>query len=203
MTGRRATLLAATLLATLAAAGARAEDPKQDGFADRLFAGKLGDPKTNACFVRHYDADHLARHPLQQVSAMKLLVTAEKVPEDQALNYSFRLGVKFRDRPGDFDSSGDCGHPKAAEIARGEAPLGCAVDCDGGGIDVELSPDDGAAIVKLDSIRTWRNDQPDEEAGMSLTGGADDRLFQLARANLNECASLVTDRKELAALRRK
>ena len=202
MTGRRAALVAATLIATLAA-NARAEDPKQDGFAARLFAGKLADPQTYACFVRHYDADHLARHPLQQVSAMKLLVTAEKVPEDPALNYSFRLGVKFRDRPGDFDSSGECGHSKAAEIARGEAPLGCAVDCDGGGIDVELSPDDGAAIVKLDSIRIWRNDQPDEEAGMSLTGGADDRAFRLARANLNECTSLVTDRQELAAMRRK
>src|SRR6202043_3507061 len=108
MTGLRATLVAATLIAALAAAVARAEDPKQDGFAAHLFAGELADPKTYACFVRDYDADHLARHPLQQVSAMKLLVTAEKVPEDPALNYSFRLGVKFRDRPGDFDSSGDC-----------------------------------------------------------------------------------------------
>jgi hypothetical protein len=38
---------------------------------------------------------------------------------------------------------------------------------------------------------------------MSLTGGADDRVFRLARANLNECTSLVSDRKELAAIRRK
>jgi hypothetical protein len=38
---------------------------------------------------------------------------------------------------------------------------------------------------------------------MSLTGGADDRVFRLARASMNECTSLVTDRKELAAMRRK
>src|ERR1700693_1800738 len=39
MPGRRATLVAATLIAALAAAGARAEDPKDDGFAARLFTG--------------------------------------------------------------------------------------------------------------------------------------------------------------------
>jgi hypothetical protein len=116
-------------------------------------------------------------------------------------NYSFRLGVKFRNRPGDFDSSGDCGHSKAAEA--GQIPLDCAVDCDGGGIDVDLSPDDKAAIVKLERIRIWRNNEPDEEASMSLTAGADDHVFRLARAPLNECVSLVTDRKELAAMRRK
>ena len=29
---------------------------------------------TYACFVRRYDADHLARHPYQKVTSMKLLV---------------------------------------------------------------------------------------------------------------------------------
>src|SRR5262249_54446993 len=179
-----------------------AEDRKDDdGFARRLFSDKSTDVKSYACFVRHYDADHLVRHPLQTVSAMKLLVTAEKLPEDEMRNYSFRLGVKFRGRPGDFDSSGDCGHPKA--VKAGQSPLDCAVDCDGGGIEVDLSPDDKAAIVKLERIRIWRNNEPDEEAGTSLTAGSDDHVFRLARAPLNECASLVTDRKELAAMRRK
>ena len=43
-----------------------------DAFNVKLFTGPPG-KKAYACFVRHYDADHLARHPKQKVSAMQLL----------------------------------------------------------------------------------------------------------------------------------
>ena len=36
-----------------------------------------------------------------------------------------------------------------------------------------------------------------------LVAGTDDKVFRLDRTNNRECASLVTDRKVLAALRRK
>ena len=197
------TLIAAAVT-TLAAGGspARAED-REDSFASRLFAGNLGkEAKSYACFVRVYDAAHLKQHPLQKVGAMKLLLTAERMPEDEALNYSFRLGVSFRHRPGDFDSSGDCGHVNASESEQGKTQLGCSVDCEGGGITVELARDDKSTLVRLDSIRIWRNNKPDED-GFPLSGGADDRVFRLDRASLDRCRSLVTDRQELAAMRRK
>jgi hypothetical protein len=41
-----------------------------------MFAKPPGD-KAYACFVRRYDADHLARHPRQKVGTMKPLVGAE------------------------------------------------------------------------------------------------------------------------------
>jgi hypothetical protein len=78
---------------------------KATAFDTRMFAGPLSQ-KTYACFVRRYDASHLAQHPKQKVSAMKLLVTAEDAPEDKTVNYSFRLGAKYRHRAGHFDSSG-------------------------------------------------------------------------------------------------
>ena len=84
-----------------------------------------------ACFVPSYDAAHLAAHPKQKVSAMKLLVTAEKIPEDAKLNHAFDLGVKYRTRKGDFNSSGECGHVKIAR--RRQQGADCSVDCDGGG----------------------------------------------------------------------
>jgi hypothetical protein len=174
-----------------------------DGFAKRLFAGDPGkQEKSYACFVRLYDTAHLARHPLQKVNAMKLLITAENVPEDEALNYSFRLGLTFRNRAGNFDSSGDCGHIKEILSADSKAQLGCSVDCDGGGITVELASDSKSTKIRLDTIRIWRNNKPDQD-GFSLSGGADDRLFRLARASLDQCRSLVTDRTELAAMRRR
>jgi hypothetical protein len=168
-------------------------------FASRLFDGPVKQ-KSYACFVRVYDADHLARHPRQKVSAMTLLVTAEKVPEDPALNYSFQLGLELRNRPGAFESSGNCGHADSATSAH----LGCSIDCDGGGLGVDLAADNKSMIVKVEQIRIWRQNHPDDEASNhSLVAGADDRLFRLDRASLMTCKPLITDRKELAALRRK
>ena len=40
-------------------------------------------------------------------------------------------------------------------------------------------------------------------ARATLNGGKDDRVFRLDRTSLDECRSLVTDRKELAAMRTK
>ena len=195
------------------AAPVSADDLQQAdaAFATRMFAGAVPKPKAYACFVRRYDAAHLAAHPLQKVSAMKLLITAEVVPEDKAFDYSFRLGVTFRDRPGDFDSSGDCGHAptvKALDATEAAVPDGidftCSVDCDGGGISVNLAHNDTALIVKpLQRIRIWKGKDFDEAAATALNAGADDKIFRLDRVKPDECASLITDRKELAALRHK
>ena len=210
---RAATLLVLMIGAATAvtAAPVSADDQQQAdaAFATRMFAGAVPKPKAYACFVRRYDAAHLAAHPLQKVSAMKLLITAEVVPEDKAFDYSFRLGVTFRDRPGDFDSSGDCGHAptvKALDANEAAVPDGidftCSVDCDGGGISVNLAHNDAALIVKpLQRIRIWKGKDFDEAAATALNAGADDKIFRLDRVKPDECASLITDRKELAALR--
>jgi hypothetical protein len=174
---------------------------RADAFDVRMFAKSPG-KKAYACFARRYDPDHLARHPQQKVSAMKLLVSAEIPPEEQTTNYSFRLGLKYRHRSGDFDSSGSCGH-FVPEDAGHEIRFGCGVDCDGGGINVAMSNDDKSAIIRLERVRIWQNNKPDEELSDSLVAGADDKIFRLDRVDNRECASLVTDRKELAALRRK
>jgi hypothetical protein len=133
---------------------------------------------------------------------MKLLVTAENAPEDKTINYSFRLGVQYRHRPGNFDSSGYCNHA-VAEDAGSEIRFGCGVDCEGGGINIALSKDDKSAIVRLERITVWNRNKPDDEAGDALLAGADDKIFRVDRAEARECAELVTDRQELAALRHK
>ncbi len=207
-------LLPAVLLTaglTLGGACARADDLQQaDGnFTKRFFAANAGAPKAYACFVRRYDAAHMAEHPQQRVTVMRLLVTSEKAEDDKYLSYSFRLGVNFRDQPGDFDSSGDCGHAPPVRAADDDPPpagidFQCGVDCDGGGIAVNLAGSDNSVIVKLDRIRIWKSTDPDGGPLRSLQGGADDKIFRLDRAtSLDECRSLVADRKELAAMRRK
>ncbi|MDD1520074.1 hypothetical protein ACNJYD_29525 [Bradyrhizobium sp. DASA03005] len=189
---------------------ARAEDgddireaskAEAETFNTRMYAGAPGN-KAYACFVRRYDADHLARHPKQKVASMKLLVSAEVDKEDKELHNSFRLGFRYRHRSGDFDSSGSCNHAVFTKSGN-EVRLGCGVDCEGGGIGVALSKDDKSAIVRLERVRVWQNNKPDDDAEHSLTAGADDKIFRLDRTDNSECASLVTDRKELAALRHK
>jgi hypothetical protein len=171
---------------------------KAAAFDAKMFA-RPHDEKTYACFARRYDANHLARHPRQKVSTMKLLVMAEIPPEEQTINYSFRVGVQYRQRPGKFDSSGSCRHVIAQDDGD-EIRLGCGVDCDGGGIDVVMK-DDKSAVIRLERIRVWDRKKPDDDGDARL--GADDKMFRLDRAELRECAELVTNRKELAALKQR
>jgi len=178
-----------------------ANKTEAETFNARMYAGTPGN-KAYACFVRRYDAEHLARHPKQKVASMKLLVSAEVDEEDKQLHNSFRLGFRYRHRSGDFDSSGFCHHVVFVKDGN-EVRLGCGVDCEGGGIGVALSKDDKSAIVRLEQVRVWQHNKPDEDAERSLVAGADDRIFRLDRTDTSECASLVTDRKELAALRHK
>ena len=173
---------------------------KAAAFDIKMFTGPL-DHKAYACFVRRYDAGHLAQHPKQKVSAMTLLMTAEDAPEDKTVNYSFRLGFKYRHRAGNFDSSGYCSHV-VAENTGGEIRLGCGVDCEGGGIQVAMK-DDRSALIRLERIRIWERNKPDDDASNDLVAGADDKIFRVDRADVHECSELVTDRKELAALRHK
>ena len=209
---------AAALSAALLSRPALADDRALDlDFAKRVFAAAVPKPKAYACFVRHYDAEHLAQHPLQKVSVMKLLISTEKDPDFPVFQYSFRLGVNFRDLAGDFNSSGNCGHaptiidpdnPDIPPEDRVTRPTGidfeCDVDCDGGGVTLNLANNDNAVIVKLpDRIRIWKGKDPDEAAVRALMAGADDKIFRLDRAGTDECKSLVTDRKELAAMRHK
>lgn len=200
-----ASIAGASLAQVVQAPYAYAQDAidqnKADTFEVNMFTRPPGD-KAYACFMRRYDAEHLAQHPKQKVAAMKLLVAAEIPEGEQRLGYSFHVGVKFRHRAGDFESSGYCNHAIAEDDGH-EIRFVCGVDCDGGGINVAPSKDDKSAIVRLERVRIWNGKKPDEDDDLWLTSGADDKIFRLDRVEAQECASLVTDREELAALRQK
>jgi hypothetical protein len=195
------TSLAQVVQAPYAYAQDAIDQNKADTFYVNMFTRPPGD-KAYACFMRRYDAEHQAQHPKQKVAAMKLLVAAEIPEGEQRLGYSFHVGVKFRHRAGDFESSGYCNHAIAEDDGH-EIRFVCGVDCDGGGLNVALSKDDKSAIVRLERVRIWNGKKPDEDDDLWLTSGADDKIFRLDRVEAQECASLVTDREELAALRQK
>src|ERR1700754_425771 len=109
-------LTALPLLAALAAAFPLAAHADEDGidpakakaFDNSVFAGPIGD-KAFACFVRRYDASHLAQHRKQKVTAMKLLVTAEN-RKGEPTSYAYKAGFQLRGRSGNFDGGSSCGH---------------------------------------------------------------------------------------------
>jgi hypothetical protein len=189
---------ALAMLIAVAAGGsfaAAADNVPGDPYAKRIFAGKVADKvadkgKSYACFARRYDAAHLAKHPAQKVTSMRLLVSAELVPEDKALNYTFAMALSFRDRRGDFGSGGSCGHPMASQEAADKLMLGCGVDCDGGGVSLELVNADKSVLLSIDRVAIWDDNKPDEER-TSLEGGTDDRKFRLDRVGLDQCKSLI------------
>jgi len=148
-----------------------ASKAEADAFDARIYAGAPG-KTAYTCFVRRYDAEHLARHPKQQVATMKLLVSAETYEADMQLHNSFRLGFRYRNRSGDFDSSGSCRHTVFTREGT-EVRLGCGVDCEGGGIGIALSKDGKSVIVRLESIRVWLHNKPDDETERSLVAGSD------------------------------
>jgi hypothetical protein len=198
-------LAASIATASLAHAAGRDEDridkSAADAFDSRMFGGAPA-TKSYACFVRKYDSAHLAQHPKQKVATMKLLMTAEIPSDASTFNYSFRLGVKYRNRSTRFESFGDCGHVVAEDTGQ-EIRFGCGVDCDGGGLDVAMAKDDKSAIVGLARVRIWKRNTAPEETAEDLVAADDDAKFQLDRTELRDCAELVTNRKELAALRSK
>jgi|SRR5581483_2080386 len=196
-------IAALAALPVLAGPAAADEQPGETGFAKRVFADTLDKPTEYACFSRHYDAQHMAQHPLQKVTVMRLLLSAERDPNDKTLAYSFRLGLNFRNRPGDFDSSGDCAHLTGDDAAKEKIDFGCGVDCDGGGISINLAQDNASVLVKLEAIRIWKGKNNDDDAATELKAGADDKVFRLDRTNIGDCASLAMNRKQLAAMRHK
>lgn len=203
-TGMRQTpiLIAAflSLLASAAVAQPDREAAKVKDFGQRMFATKSFAKKTTACFVRTYDAAHLARHPKQTVSAMKMLIAGEKLEGATAFSYSYKLGVNFRDRKGDYASSYDCGYAEVSDAKLG-AEVSCHDGCEAGGIAIALAPNSKAIIVKLESVAVWLADKPqDESAQFEFKGGADDRVFRLERVDMENCKSLIKVGDEVAAL---
>jgi hypothetical protein len=201
---KRTALLLALTMAVLLPQAASAQDPdevdkaKETAFDKRVFGGPIGN-KAVACFVRRYDASHLAQHPKQKVSSMKLLVTAENHPKEPTA-YAYKVGVQFRNKPGNFDGGSACSH--MADDDRKKISFSCDVECGGGGLEIAMSKDDKSAIVNLEVIGVWDRKHPKKDA-VTLQGGADDKVFRLDRVDNAECADLLANHKEMASLQRK
>jgi hypothetical protein len=131
------------------------------------------------CFTRTYDRAHLAKHPDQTVTAVKLKLIATNN------RYDFILAFKVRGSNKTLRTEGFC-----MPDERGRAGLNCRVECDGGGIFVSHRAND--LMMHLDHIRVVGScDESVIDSGQDLSGGKDDREFRLDRVSDAMCVGMV------------
>lgn len=186
---RRGPVLPFVVLSTLlAVTGARAQaiEPGKEGELANFIPPQAG---ARACFGRVYDAEHLKAHPQQQVTEMQFRIAYyihdpdEFAPKGQR-NYYFEVLTRLRDQKQakPLTAMGEC-----RPTEDGKAII-CGVECDGGGVTVKRSGD-GKIMVDLEAMGRLRMtaDCGDEEDGVELTSGADDRRFLLSKIPQAEC----------------
>lgn len=128
------------------------------------------------CFVRTYDAAHLAAHKRQTVAAIKLRLTPRKMEDPLTVAAEMRLDVRGRD--GAFYAVGACREqPQNAS---------CGLDQDAGKI--SLTP--GANGLLMSIVQDVRADAASGEESDFVTvrlSNPEDRTFALAAASAESC----------------
>jgi hypothetical protein len=141
-----------------------------------LGASAAAEPDALGCFTRTYDRAHLARHPDQLITAVKLHIY-EPPPDTSGGYYWFNAQFRVRGKGKPLRTTGVCSEE-----------LHCIVECDGGGVNVVPRASD--AMMYLDRIRVATCGEDLIDGGQELTGGKDDRVFRLNRVNAAACTGM-------------
>jgi hypothetical protein len=149
------------------------------------------------CFTRTYSKTHLAQHPDQVVTTVKLRIY--QAPSDTNTSW-FSIWIQRRGEYKALHSEGICGQKGSM--------TSCFVECDGGGIrvaprsqstvlmklGVQQPPfgPNGELIKQDERIRmtpcgSWDND---DGSGIEVTGGKDDHEFLLDRVDDAICRGM-------------
>ena len=140
----------------------------------------LADDLALGCFIRAYDKAHLARHPDQLVTAVKLRI--KRPPPDTGAQYWFDFEARVRGRNDSLHTSGICNEKAAG--------LHCFVECDGGGVDVVNRGDHVMMYLERIRVAACGEELKDDGGGEELRRGKDDRVFRLDRVNARACAGM-------------
>ena len=187
----------AILLLTLAiSAPAQAADDSV--LQQEVFGHALSKDAGYACFTRAYDKDHLASHPKQNVTSIMLLLKGVTDPE---VRYNAGVDFRFRKSGKHFQATGDCPSVTLNEPASAPNALHCAIDCDGGSINVDLKDAD-TVLVKLPTgiAVSGAGTNADPPSGDHF--GSDDQVFKLTRAPVVTCLPLGMEDEDKAAMKK-
>jgi hypothetical protein len=173
--------------------GSSSAAPDTPGFI-ALNAMLPAQPGNKACYVRSYDNAHLRAHPHQRVTAMKFLLgvgaydpkPAGAAQLGELYYYTFSMSVSRRGDKRLLHTSGD---------GMGGDNIACVVDCDGGSVALDKLPPANTLIVRLDDDGIRMFHDCDDEQGVLVQGGADDKVFRLDKAANEACRALDEQEK--------
>ncbi len=108
---RPALAFALAVAAMAQAMPASAEDSKSAAhtaaFSERILGSDANRHDASACFIRSYDAAHLAQHPDQKVTRILVLLKREgQSSEEDVSRWRFRFGVNLRKDPASYRTGG-------------------------------------------------------------------------------------------------
>jgi hypothetical protein len=179
------TIGAFAALAVCAASSVGARDVPLNAGLFPLLAPQAGN---KACYARRYDAAHLRAHPHQRITAMTFLLYVEaydpvdlKKPPEERVYYEFAMSVARRGDKKLLHTAGDCS---------GSDEISCVVDCDGGGVKLDKMPPADTLIVRLSQYGIRMFHDCDDEVGVLVTSGIDDKEFRVDKVSDNACRAL-------------
>jgi hypothetical protein len=192
----------------------RATLMNEPAHADPRLAALLSPkPGEKVCFARIYDARHLRAHPKQKIVAMGFLLKFETLapghfgskPESERTyyQYSFGMTAKLKGQARPLYQAGECGpdHAFSPDGKTGAPRPGtrrpvifCTVEEDGGAVAIEKVEGAEAMMLRfeppLDRLRMVPRGGTQEEDGVEIEPGADDRAFRLERMSAAACRAL-------------
>lgn len=167
MQGRRIVIAALAVLAGTAAARADA--------VSELF----GDGTGRGCYIRHYDAAHLARNPKQRVA----VIAFDHEPQTSAESrrsfgpIQFGVAVRFRSK-----ADGEGGAPSFCKDSGGK--IACFAEADAGTFEVARA---GPDQIRLTMTRGLGFETASKKGYVSMEDGPDDKVFVLRKAPFKAC----------------
>jgi len=157
-----------------------------------LGASAAAEPDVLGCFTRTYNRAHLARHPDQLVTAVKLhIYNGEGCRDVQSCPW-FNAQFRVRGESKPLLTTGVCSKGFRMFVRNAVTPSGsgwsCIVECDGGGVNIVPRARDMMMYLDRISVATCGTDFIDDARG--LTGGKDDRVFSLDRVDDAACTEM-------------
>ena len=161
--------------------------PVEPGAEGKLAALLSPEPGNHICYSREYDAAHMKAHPQQKVRSMSFRLAYFRhepdsySPEGQR-NYYFELHTTMHPDGRPLVTGGECAPTDVGNKIR------CGVDCDGGGIMIRKGAKQGQLIIDLEATgRIRMSDGCDDEEGVDLEPGIDDKVFLLSQVPADSC----------------
>ncbi|MDF1671105.1 MAG: hypothetical protein P1U83_15980 [Roseovarius sp.] len=133
-------------------------------------------PTDGACWERSYSNDHLARHPRQKVTELRLLVQPFQG------GHEFTIDIATRERAGTVIGSCANGSPGSAT---------CTVACSGEKFTLQHAAGDRAILLKMGTAGRLqvnaRCEGNDDAAPFLIEAEPDDKLFKLQPTSVRSC----------------